>query len=547
MGLPLQQRTHRPDGWTVGVVVCAVILSLPVLTVIAQLLQPFGDNWGHLIDTVLADYVSNSLLLVLGVAVGTLFLGVGSASLVSLFDFPGRRWLEWLLLLPLAFPAYIIAYTYTGMLDIAGPVQETLRGLTGWRYGDYWFPEIRSLGGAMVMMSLVLYPYVYLLTRAAFLQRSAAAEDAARILGSGPWAVFRKVTLPSARPAMVAGLSLALMETLADYGTVAYFGIATFTTGIFRTWFGMDDATAASQLAGMLLGFVFLLVWLERSSRRKARYHDNYRQRNIPQPLRLFGWKAWLALALGAIPVLLGFLIPGGQLLAWTIEAWDDTVDAEFLTLVWNSVALAGGAALLALLLALFLAYGKRLRPGPLLAGAVRMASMGYAVPGAVIAVGVMLPLAALDNSIDALSREWFGVSTGLIFSGTIFTLLLAYMVRFLSVSLQTVESGLGTIRPSMDDSARTLGCSPGEVLWHIHIPMLRPSLIAAVLLVFVDVMKELPATLILRPFNFNTLAVRAFELASDELLIESASAAIMIVLVGIIPVIMLSRSMTKH
>lgn len=483
----------------------------------------------------------------LGVSLGAGSIGVVSAWLVTACRFPGRRLLQWALLLPLAFPAYIIAYTYTGLLDAAGPVQEWLRVTFDWSFGEYWFPEVRSLGGAVVMFSLVLYPYVYLLARAAFLEQSAHAVDAARILGSGPWRAFFRVSLPAARPGIIAGLSLALMETLADFGTVQYFGVDTFTTGIYRTWFGLNDSAAAAQLSSLLLVFVFALLLLEMSSRRQARYHDGANHGRRPAAYHLRGGKAWLALIACLVPVLFGFLIPGGQLLAWAVQTAPYMVDGDFYALVWNTIALAGGAALLALLVALLLAYGKRLRPGPATALVVRMSGMGYAVPGTVLAVGVMIPFAWLDNTLDGWLRAHFGISSGLLFSGTLAALLFAYVVRFLTASLQAVETGLVKIRPAMDDSARTLGYRPAQILRRIHIPMMRSSLLAALLLVFVDVMKELPATLILRPFNFNTLAVRAYELASDERLMDASSAAVAIVLAGILPVILLSRSMGRN
>jgi iron(III) transport system permease protein len=535
-----------PSPWRAGVILTALVLALPVLTVFGFVFQPAGEVWRHLADTVLKDYVLNTLVLLIGVGLGTLFGGVASAWLCSMCQFPGRRVFEWALLLPMAMPAYIIAYTYTGMLDFAGPVQTGLRELFGWSYGDYWFPEIRSLGGAILMLSLVLYPYVYLLARAAFLEQSICVLEVGRTLGAGAWTGFFRIALPLARPAVIAGLSLALMEALADYGTVQYFGVATFTTGIFRTWFGLGDAAAAAQLAALMMSFVFILIVLERWSRRQARYHHTSgRYRHLPR-YRLHGWRAAAAFGLCLLPLLLGFLLPAGQLLAWAAQTAERTLDAEFLRLVWHSLGLAAAAAVLAVLLGLFMAYGKRLRGSLGVAAAVRVAGMGYAVPGTVIAVGVLIPFAWIDNRIDAWMRASFDISTGLLLSGTLVALLFAYTVRFLAVSLQTVEAGLGKIRPSMDDAARSLGLPPNQVLARIHMPIMRGSLLTALLLVFVDVLKELPATLILRPFNFNTLAVRAFELASDERLAESATAALTIVLVGIIPVILLSRSITR-
>lgn len=532
-------------SWQLLILLIALLFSLPTLTVASFVFQSASDAWQHLRATVLDEYLINSALLVVGVALGTLVIGVSCAWLTSLCRFPGKRIFVWALLLPLAMPAYIIAYTYTGMFDFSGPVQSGLRDLTGWGYGDYWFPEVRSLGGAICMLSLVLYPYVYLLARAAFLEQSVCVLEVSRSLGCGPWCSFYRVALPLARPAIVAGLSLALMETLADYGTVSYFGIGVFTTGIFRTWFGMGDSVAAAKLSAILLLFVFTLVVIERGSRRQARYHHTSNKYSKLPEYKLTGARALLATAACLLPVLLGFILPGSQLAYWSVITFDDMVDAAFLTLTFNSVLLAVTAAVLSLLLALMLAYGRRLMNTYPVNAAVRVSSLGYAIPGTVIAVGVIIPFTWLDNRVDAFMREYLDVSTGLLLSGTLVALLFAYLVRFLAVSLQTVESGLAKIKPSMDDAARSLGYSPRETLFKIHMPLMKGTLLTSVLIVFVDVMKELPATLILRPFNFNTLAVRAFELASDERLQDSASAAIMIVLVGLVPVILLSKSIS--
>jgi iron(III) transport system permease protein len=533
---PLAQRLWKP-----GVLLVALLFSLPLFTIAGFVVYPSGEIWRHLLDTVLAEYLRNSALLMLGVAAGTLLIGVGCAWLTSVCVFPGKRIFSWALLLPLAFPAYIIAYTYTGMLDFAGPVQSWIRGATGWGSRDYYFPEVRSLGGAIVMFSLVLYPYVYLLARAAFLEQSVCVLEVSRTLGCSVWSSFYRVALPLARPAVVAGLSLALMETLADYGTVAYFGIGVFTTGIFRTWFGLGDAAAAAKLAAVLMTFVLTLIVIERWSRRRARYHHaTYRYRALPQ-YRLRGHRAWLAFAACFIPLFAGFLLPAAQLSAWALDTWRETVDASFLRLALNSLQLALAAALLAVVLSLFLAYGKRVLASKSIDAAIRVVATGYAVPGTVIAVGVIIPLAWFDNSVDSLMRSHFGVSTGLLLSGSLFAVMFAYMVRFLAVSIQAVESGLVKVRRSMDEAARSLSCGPSEILLRVHLPLMKGTVLTAMLIVFVDVMKELPATLILRPFDFNTLAVRAFELASDERLADSSTAALAIVLVGLLPVILLS------
>lgn len=535
------------DIWRWSVLLPAAVLALPVLIIFASLLSPQTDIWLHLRQTVLADYVTNSLLLAFGTGFGALLVGTGTAWLVTQYQFVGRRYVEWLLLLPLAMPAYIIAYTYTGMLDFAGPLQSLLRELTGWRYGDYWFPQIRSLAGAILMLTLVLYPYVYMLARTAFREQSLSLLEASRTLGLTPRQHFWKVALPLARPAIITGTALAMMEAFADYGTVQYFGIPTFTTGIFRTWFGMGSQAAAAQLAALLTGFVLLLLLLEQWSRRKIRYyHQGQRSHNVAMR-SLSLPKQWLLLLLCLLPLLFGFLIPAAQLLSWALSNYQVTLNAQFAMLVWNSFKLAAMAALISVLLALLFAYGKRLRHDVLVRAPVRLAALGYAVPGTVIAIGVMLPLAYLDGQIDLLAERWFGVRTGLIFSGSLFALLMAYSVRFLAVSLHSVEAGLQRIKPSMDNAARSLGYAPAQVLRKVHVPLLRGSVLTALLLVFVDVLKELPATLLLRPFNFNTLAVRTYELASDERLADAALPALAIVLVSLLPVILLARSVESR
>ena len=523
-----------------------LLMALPVLVVLGFVLQPFNENWQHLYDNLLGEYIGNSLLLMLGVSVGVLSMGIITAWLTSTCEFPGRRLLSWSLLLPLAIPAYIIAYTYTGVLDFAGPVQSQLREWFGWRYGQYWFPEIRSLGGATAMLSLVLYPYVYMMARAAFLEQSVSVLEASRTLGNTPLQGFFRVALPLARPAIITGLSLALMETLADYGTVQYFGVTTFTTGIFRTWYGLDDSVTAAQLASLLLSFVAVLILLERYSRRKARFHSTSNKECRGQRYQLKGWRAFWASVSCSLPVIFGFLIPAAQLLYWTLTTAQHTFTADFLVLTTNSVMLAASAAVVAVCLALLLSYAKRLLNTPLIKGSVAVASMGYAVPGTVIAVGVMLPFAWIDNTVDQWLRDTFDVSSGLLLSGTLFALIFAYTVRFLSVSIQAVDAGLGKIKPSMDDAGRSLGLTPFGVLRKIHLPLMKGTVLTALLLVFVDVLKELPATLILRPFNFNTLAVRAYEMASDERLADAGAPSLMIVLAGIIPVILLSKAIAK-
>ena len=531
--------------WGFSIVVIALLMALPIIVIASFLFQPANENWQHLFDNLLSEYVINSLLLMLGVSAGVLTMGVITAWLTSMCNFPGRRFFSWSLLLPLAIPAYIIAYTYTGLFDFSGPIQSQLRDWFGWEYGDYWFPEVRSLGGAIAMLSLVLYPYVYMMSRAAFLEQSICVLEVSRTLGNSPLNSFLKVALPLARPAIVTGLSLALMETLADFGTVQYFGVDTFTTGIFRTWFGMGDSGTAAKLSAVLLSFVFALIMLERWSRSRARFHHTSNKYSRIKRYELTGLRAFLAFIACLLPVFFGFILPTVQLLIWTITTAEENIDTSFFVLVGNSLLLATIAAVVAVAIALLLSYGKRLLKSKVINSSVSIASMGYAVPGTVIAVGVLLPFAWLDNTIDAWMREHFDLSTGLLLSGTLFALVFAYTVRFLSVSIQAIDAGMGKIKHSMDDAGRSMGLSPMRVLKEIHYPLMKGTVLTALLLVFVDVLKELPATLIMRPFNFNTLAVRAYEMAADERLADAGAPALMIVLTGLLPIILLSRAIS--
>ncbi len=526
----------------------AALAALPVTSVGLNLLAGgTGATWSHLLDTVLGRYISNSLWLCLGVATGVALLGVATAWLTAMHEFPGRRVFEWALVLPMAVPAYVMAYLYTDLLQFVGPVQTGLREYFGWSRSDYWFPDVRTLGGAVGMFVFVLYPYVYLLARNAFLERASGMLEAALTLGVGPWRAFFRVSLPLARPAIAAGVALALMETLADYGTVAYFGVDTFTTGIYRAWFSLGDRTAAAQLSAVLLGFVILLVMLERTSRGRARY-NNTTGRNRPMPgQHLKGGAALLAFLMCCLPLVLGFLLPAGLLLRMALLDGDAQFGSRFFTLAGNSFFLAGMTALLAVLLALLLAYGARLSKTLLAQGLNRVVGLGYAVPGAVIAVGVLIPVTRLDSWLAGRWESCFGVNPGLILTGGVAALIYAYLVRFLAVALQTVESSLGKITPSMDEASRSLGLGQFATLKRVHTPILRGSLFTAGLLVFVDVMKELPATLVMRPFNFDTLATQTYTLAADERLAEASTAALAIVVVGLLPLIVLSRQIASR
>ena len=532
-------------GWLFCTVSMALLLSIPVVTVLYSILLPASDAWQHLKSTVLFDYVTNSFLLVLGVSLGSLLIGITTAWLCSVCEFPGRNLLSLALLLPLAFPPYIIAYTYTGMLDYAGPLQSFLRNTFGWSYGGYWFPEIRSLPGAIVMLSFVLYPYVYLLSRTAFAEQSTSIREASRILGVGLRNTFFSIAIPLARPAIIAGLTLVVMETLADYGTVKYFGIATFTTGIFRTWFGLGDRIAATQLASILLLCVFAVILLERYTRQAARYQSPAQaQKTWRYPLSTR--KAIFAIIICSLPVIFGFVIPAIQLSSWAIQSASEIVDASFFTLTFNTIRLAAMVAFIVVAAATLLTYGKRVSNDIIIAYFVNMSCIGYTVPGIIIAVGVLLPFAWLDNSIDAWLQDQFGISSGLILTGTLAALVFAHVVRFMAIGLNSVEASLAKIHRSVDDAAQLLGHKTFDRFANIHLPLIRSGILTAALLVFIEVIKELPATLVLRPFNFNTLAVRTYELASDERLADSACSALLIVAVGILPILILNRSISN-
>lgn len=541
-------QTGYLNRWSVATTALALLFSIPIITIAVHLFAPAGEVWNHLASTVLDDYLLHSFWLMIGVGAGVSLIGVGTAWLVTMYKFPGSNLLTWLLIVPMAVPAYLMAYTYTDFLSITGPLQEMIRSLTGWGPNDYWFPQIRSLGGAILLMSFVFYPYVYLLTRSAFLDQSSSQLEAARGLGASMPEIFFRIALPLARPSIAAGLALVLMETLNDFGTVDYFGIQTFTTGIYRTWFGLGDRAAAAQLSAFLMLFILALILMERWSRRRIRNGKASTERysRLTQ-IQLSGWRQWVASVSCFLPVILGFFLPVLILLSLLLQNPAAALDERFFRFTFNSVSVAIIAGFVAILAALLLSYGVRLHPAWLTRASARIGSLGYAIPGSVIAVGLLIPFGQADQTINELSRRVFGVSPGLLLSGTLFALVFAYVVRFLAVAHQSVEAGLSTITKNMDEVAEGLGYSFGGILRKVHIPMLSGSLLTALLLVMVDVLKELPATLIVRPFNFDTLAVQVYRLASDERLAESSGAALVIVLVGLIPVYVLSRSISKR
>ncbi|WP_435703557.1 ABC transporter permease [Yoonia sp.] len=527
--------------FTAIAVIVTIICVIPYVGVLAAAASGSFETLGQLAQTVLGRYAATTLLLVVLVMTGSAIIGASAAWLVTMTDFPGRRWLEIALALPLAFPAYVLAYGYTHILDHPGIVQSTLRDITGWGPRDYWFPEIRSLGGAALMLTLVLYPYVYLLARAAFSAQGASTFLAARVLGRSPFRAFMSVSLPMARPAIASGVMLVAMETIADFGTVAYFGVQTFAVGIYQSWFTMADRAAAAQLALGLLSFALLLAMLERSSRGEARYANG--KRNAPmQRIVLKNGQKWGATLFCLLPVLLGVLLPVLALGTMAAGSEQNLLSPRYLGFIRNSLTLASIAAVLAVVAALVLGTLHRVRASRLTGASLYVARMGYAVPGGVIAVGLLVPFAAFDNGLDAWMRATFDISTGLLFTGSIWLLIFAYLIRFLAAAIGAYEGGIASVGPNMDAAARTLGQDMPGLVRRVHMPLLRTSLLTAGLIVFVDVMKELPATLIMRPFNYDTLAVQAYRLASDERLEGAAAPSLVIAAIGLIPVILLCR-----
>jgi len=536
------------DGWKIGTYIFAALALLPVLAIVWLAFFPEENIWPHLFATSLPGYLKNTLILMTGVGISVFLTGVSTAWVVTHYEFPFRRQFEWMLLLPLAIPAYVIAYMYTDLLEFAGPIQQALRGIFGWQLAhDYWFPNVRSMGGGILLMGLVLYPYVYMLARAAFLEQSPNLFEASRLLGHSRLKSFLSVSLPIARPAIVVGVALALMETLNDFGTIDFFSIRTLTAGLYDVWLGMGNLGGAAQIATTMLTFVVLLLSLEYFGRRKQRFFQSGQRFAEQARSQLPGRHSWWLTAFCALPVVAGFIIPVILLINLTIDYFDVSWTPEFRSYTLNSLFLSSMAALITIAIALLVAYTRRLhRNSKSILLASRLASLGYAVPGAVLAVGVIIPFAALDNAVDSVAREWFGFSTGLLLSGTVFAIIFAYVVRFLAVSIGSIESSLSKVSESMDMAARTLGYTPRKVLLKLHLPLIRGGILTAGMVVFVDSMKELPATLLLRPFNFETLATHVYQFASDEMIGESALGALLIVLVGILPVIYLSRTISR-
>ena len=588
-----RSRRRASPMWTVVVACIMAVMALPIVTVVLLALFPKENIWPHLMANVLFGRVPTStlvlaafaavclgfrylrpsapaapvalvasicaiilavgqfpgsigqtILLMTGAGILTLVTGAAAAWLVTMYRFPGREIADRLLVIPLAIPTYIIAYAYVDLLDYSGPVQTLIRAIFGFHNArEYWFPEVRSIGGAIFVMAAVLYPYVYLTARASFVQQSVCALEVARTLGRTPLGVFWAVALPLARPALIAGVSLVLMECLNDIGAVEYLGVQTLTASVYSTWLQRSNLGGAAQIAMVMLGFIVLLFAAERIARGAAQvHHTTGRYRSIPFH-ELVGWKGYAAFVACLLPFLVGFLFPVLALVQLALGATENSFSQSFWSAATNSFMLSAVAAGVAVLLALSLGYAKRVAPNGFIRPAVSAAGLGYAVPGTVLALGLLIPLAGIDNRIDAIARALTGYSTGLLLSGSIFALVTAYSIRLLAVALGSIEAGLERISPNLDAASRALGETALSTLARVHLPLLLPALGAAGLLVFVDAMKELPATLLLRPFNFDTLATYVYSLAALEQFEEAAIGALSIVLVGLIPVLMLHKA----
>ena len=537
-----QARSYSP-GWSLTSGLVLAVIALPVAAVVYLAATAADNDWPHLVAYVLPTTLRQTLLLMLGTGVVTLVAGTGTAWLVTMYRFPGRAVLDRLLVLPLAIPTYIAAYCYGDLLDYAGPVQSGLRALFGWTAADYWFPGIRSLGGAVFVMSMVLYPYVYLAARASFVQQSVCALEVARTLGRSSMGAFWAVALPLSRPALAAGAALVAMETLNDLGAVQHLGVETLSASIYTTWLQRANLGGAAQLATVMLVLIFLLLAGERIARGGAKvHHTTGRYRAIPfQDIE--GWRGYAAAALCALPFVLGFVVPFALLARFAVGHIAVAIEGGFLQAAWNSMYLATLAALVAVALGVILSYAPRVARTAFTRFSAHISGFGYALPGTVLALGVLIPLAALDNGIDALARSYLGVSTGLILSGSVAALVYAYVIRFLAVARGGIEAGLERISPNLDAAARALGETAASALWRIHLPLLAPALGAAGLLVFVDALKELPTTLLLRPFNFETLATHVYAFAALEQIESGALGALTIVLAGLVPLIVLHRT----
>ncbi|WP_339842487.1 iron ABC transporter permease [uncultured Halopseudomonas sp.] len=522
----------------------AALVVMPLLVLVLSWQNIDTDIWAHLLQTQLLQLIGNTLTLVAGVGAGVILLGVSLAWLTSMCEFPGRRWLDWALMLPFAIPAYVLAFVMIGLLDFAGPVQTLLRD---WLGNDFRMVSIRSTGGVILVLVLVFYPYVYLLARSAFMAQGRGLMEAARVLGQTPWKGFTKIALPMARPAIGAGAALAIMETLADFGAVSVFNYDTFTTAIYKTWYGFFSLQTATQLASVLLLFVFLALFAERRAQGSRRFPGVDR----PRPgaiYRLRGINAWLASGYCLLVLAVAFIIPVSQLVYWLVEGGMAHLDSRYWSLIRNTLMLGGMAAVLTVSLGILLALARRLQPIRRVRTAVAVSNLGYALPGSVLAVGIMFAFSWIDNAFLIPLRGWLGAEQPApLLLGSLFALLLAYLIRFMAVAYGPLDTSLARIKPSLPEAAQSLGQSGWAVLRRIYLPLLLPGILSAGLLVFVDVLKEMPATLLMRPFGWDTLAVRIHGLTTEGNWERAALPALTLVLVGLLPVIVLIRRSARR
>jgi len=544
-----KNETHQQTGlsawlnvntryWRYSSLLIALVIAIPILVVFAAWLQPAGDVWQHLADTVLVELLTNTFALLIGVGLGVLFIGTGLAWLTAMCDFPGRKFLDWALMLPLAVPAYVLAFVMVGLFDFSGPL---LTGLRARGFELHLLPEIRSTPGIILVMVLAFYPYVYMLARLAFISQGRNLLDSGRVLGLGPWAAFYKVALPMARPAIAAGVALALMETLADFGAVSVFNYDTFTTAIYKTWMGLFNITAAAQLASILLLFVITALYIERRLRQRARYEADSKSSNELRFV-LTGVQKFSAIIFSFSVLIIAFVVPVIQLFVWAWEVIAQELDSRYFRFLFNTLFLGLLAAFLASFGALLLAYTYRLRPDRFTKITVRLATVGYALPGSVLAVGIMLVVVWLDNKFLEILQTTTGFEIQPILTGSILVLIVAYVTRFMAVAYGPIDSAFSRIRPSVIQAARSLGAGNWKILWRVSMPMLSGGLLSAMLLVFVEVMKEMPATLLLRPFGWDTLATRIFELTSEGEWERAALPALALIIAGLIPVVLLIK-----
>ncbi len=549
-----QRTVHGPvrrrlSGATLAALVVSAFVAMPIVAIFLIGLSGDGENWQHMLFNVVPRAASRTLLLLGLTGALTASIGIVSAWLVASCDFPFRRLLSVALVLPLAIPSYLAAYAFGEFLDFTGPVQSLYRSLFGFQSArDYSFPDVRSLGGAVLVMSAVLYPYVYLACRSMFLMQGRAAADVARTLGAGPFRVFSRVQIPMARPAIMVGLTLVMMETLNDIGAVEYLGVNTLTFSIYDTWLNRGSLAGAAQIASVLLVFVVLLLWIERRARRRQRFASQKTTAVTIDAVRLklSGWRGWGAALLCALPVIVGFVVPVAVLAGFAARRLGDFTEPRLIKALGHSVAVSSSAALLTVILAFVLAYAARTDRSRLTAGASRLASLGYGIPGTVLGIGVLIPLAGFDNFLDGTLRQSLGVSSGLLLSGTGFAIVYAATVRFLTMAEGTIDAGFQKLSPHLDMAARTLGRNGLQTLSQVLLPNMRPAVLTAALLVFIETLKELSATILLRPFNFNTLATLVYEDASRSKVQDASVAAIIIILAGLIPVILVSRSLDR-